>query len=662
MANHAQFYRPDIDGLRAIAVLPVVLFHAGIQGFSGGFIGVDIFFVISGYLITNLLLQELDQQRFSLLNFYARRIRRILPALLVVVATSLIAGFFLLSPQQYVALGLAARAVMSISANLHFAQVRADYWDQSQLAAQPLLHTWSLAVEEQFYLGLPVLLWILHTVTSGNGIVTSQRWPTLCICLAVLTVASFLWAERLLGSRPGDAFFLVTARAWELLAGSLLALRERTHPAPAKSSRRDIAGAAGLALLVASILLLNENMAFPGALALPPCLAAILIIYSGGCRAGMVRRLLAWRPIVFIGLTSYSLYLWHWPVLVFFRSAGWHGRMLMEIPIWFQLILIMSLAWLSWRYVEQPFRRRSTGARIKGWRTLLVGSCVATLTWISATLSVATGEGRGPFPQVLPPAVVVLDKDLRMTPGLRCEGSSDSAQITMDGGGCKVGANDRPLDFALLGDSHARMYTEAVDRLEKARGKSALIMARSSCIPALGLAPPTRKECKELTRASVEYLIRAPVSKVVLAGYWVDLANSDAEAATLYNTLKATVTALVASGKHVYLMKDVPLLPDDSYAERAALRSLREHGATIFGPTIVQHIERQRRITMMLERIATEQGAMLLDPASLLCDEKACKVAAQNRPLYRDKHHLTDFAASELRELFAPVATDNCRK
>lgn len=659
MAEDAQAYRPDIDGLRAIAVLPVTLFHAGIPGFSGGFTGVDVFFVISGYLITGLLLKDLDCGGFSLLDFYARRVRRILPALLVVVGFTLVAGFFLLTPQQYAATGLAARAVMTISANMHFARIRSDYWNQSELAEEPLLHTWSLAVEEQFYLVLPALLWVGHVLALRAGSTTPRGHARLQFgLLGVLALASVVWAERLLGPRSSDAFFHLAPRAWELLAGSLLALAERARPAPAASAARDAAGAVGLVLLAASFVFLRERMAFPGVAAFPPCLGAVLVIYGGACQEGLVRRILSWYPMLFVGLISYSLYLWHWPVLVFFRSAGWHGRMLMAIPMPLQLAFMLIVAWLSWRWVEKPFRRPRPATPSSGWRTLLAGCCAATFVWFAGMQSVVIAQGMGPISQALPPVVAALGNDLLAAPGLRCEGAQDRSRVLTDGGGCMVGVGDGPPAFALLGDSHARMYTEAVHSLGQQLGVSVLVMARSSCVPALGLVPPTRKECEELTRASVDYLLRVPVRKIVLAGYWVDLAASQEGVSSLSDALDTTVARLVSGGKLVYLMKDVPELAADGDAGQAALRSIRERGATVFGPSRAQHEETQRHVTTMLERVASRWGAILLDPGALLCDAHVCRIAADSQAIYRDRHHLTDAAARELRDLFIPVVSE----
>lgn len=650
-------YRPDIDGLRALAVLPVVLFHAGVAGVGGGFVGVDVFFVISGFLLTGILVRELEQQRFSIADFYVRRARRILPALAVVVATCLLAGFFLMAPEPYAQLGRSAQAVATITANIQFARARSDYWAQSTLAEQPLLHTWSLAVEEQFYIGLPLLLWLMYRIGATRQASVERVRSHLLLMLAMVAGASLAHAERLLPARVGEAFYLVMPRAWELLAGSLLAVWMHRRPPAMLAWARDLMGAVGVALILAAVFLFEEGMRFPGLAALVPCVGAVLVIHSGGSGLppGQVQRLLSTRPLVFVGLVSYSLYLWHWPVLVFTGSAGWHARELPHLALPLQLAVMLLLAWLSWRFVETPFRR---GAAARLGSSRMLGASVASLAalWCGGLLAFEIGQERWPLEQSIPPLIRRMAHDMLGTPGLRCEGSGDPGAIRRDGGGCMVGAGGKPPEFVLFGDSHARMYTEGVHLIAEERNVRVLVMARSSCVPALGLAPPTRPECRELTRASIDYLMRSPVQRVVLAGYWIDIAQDDAGAAALAGEIDATVEALRRAGKDVVLLKDVPELATDRTAYRAAVRSLRTQGAPVYGPSLQAHERAQARIATRLDEIARRHGALVLDPANLLCrPDMGCLLAQHSRALYRDKHHLTDAAAIRYRELFLPV-------
>ena len=292
-------YRPDIDGLRALAVVPVVLFHAGLSVFQGGYVGVDIFFVISGFLITRILAASMREDRYSILDFYERRARRIFPALAVMVLASLAFGWFVLTPEEYAKIGKTAVSIGAFVSNFHF--WRSVGYFERETNFHPLLHTWSLAVEEQFYIFFPILLYFLH-----------KRHRRLIAALAGIFFLSFASSVALVEFKPRVAFYLLPPRAWELMAGSLIALGVSDR----FWSPRAAAAAAllGLALIAGAIFFYTPAMPFPGFAAMPPVLGACLIIWARGQGAG---RLLAIRPMVWIGLLSYSLYLWHLPIFEF---------------------------------------------------------------------------------------------------------------------------------------------------------------------------------------------------------------------------------------------------------------------------------------------------------------------------------------------------------
>ena len=357
-------YRRDIDGLRAVAVLPVVFFHAGVPGFSGGFIGVDVFFVISGYLITYLIAEEIRQERFSIVAFYERRIRRIFPALIAVLLVSSVLATWLLMPGQYdnfskslFATGIFASNVLFWSEAGYFAATASD---------MPLLHTWSLAVEEQFYVIFPLLLFVVHRWLKG-------RWIAWLAPIAVVSFALSVWG---VAHKPSATFYLAPARAWELLLGSLLAL----NVVPRLPSRTvmEVLSVLGLGSIAWGVVALSAESPFPGANALLPCLGAALVIYTGQDTPTTARRLLGSAPLVAVGLISYSLYLWHWPLLVF--AQLWNIYDL----TWLGTALVVGLSFvaavLSWKFVELPFRKRSVLAR-RSWlfsaaaaATFLIGS------------------------------------------------------------------------------------------------------------------------------------------------------------------------------------------------------------------------------------------------------------------------------------------------
>ena len=338
-------YRPDVDGLRAVSVLAVVMFHAG-WGVPGGYVGVDVFFVISGFLITRLLVADLDRGSFSLARFWERRIRRIWPAAVVVTLTVLAVGGLILLPDAYRVLAGDAVAQATMLANVRlWAERGGGYFDVSS-DLRPLLHMWSLAVEEQFYLLYPLIL------------AAAWRWGRSASVgmMAAVAVASFAASVLLLPTQPKMVFYLLPFRSWELLVGGLVAML----PALRLSRDgwwRDPIGLLGLSLILVPCLWYGRQTSFPAAAAVPPCLGAALIIItgSGDGAATWVSRLLAAPPLVAIGRMSYSLYLWHWPVLAFLRYC--FGVKPPSAVIAFGLVAAAILSYGSWRWVEQPFRR-----------------------------------------------------------------------------------------------------------------------------------------------------------------------------------------------------------------------------------------------------------------------------------------------------------------
>lgn len=663
MAHPDPTYRPDIDGLRAVAVLAVVFFHAGVPGFPGGFVGVDVFFVISGYLLTGILVRELDAGTYTLSGFYARRAKRILPALLVVVLASAVAGFYLMPPGQFAQTGQVIREVVTITVNNYFASTQTDYWAQSSVVEQPLLHTWSLAVEEQFYVLLPMFLWVVHRAMRPRlGTKEVRAWHRQSLyVLGVLAAMSFACAEWLLDERRNYAFFLLASRAWELLVGSMLALgmhASSTAPGDRPPNHRawSFLGAVGLILILGPVAWYQEEMRFPGLAAVLPCAGALLVIYAGSRSRHGASRILSATPLVAVGLISYSLYLWHWPVLVFTRSLGWHARSLPQVSVMLQLGAMLALAALSWRFIEQPVRRMPAAARRERMNVLTMAVAALAACWSLGVLAESVGQGRASLKQEVPPLMRQLESDMKATPGSRCEGSSDPGQVRLDGGGCILGAASRRPRTAVIGDSHARMYTEALDAAGRQAGASILLMARSSCVPAMGLRPPTRPECDALTKEGVEFLVRSDIGSVVLVGYWIDLATDAAKARELSEALKRTVAVLTKAGKRVYLLKDVPELRRDTAGHQAAIESMRSGGGKVFGPSWQEHLDVQAPVNAALEAAAHKYGARIIDPATELCSQaQGCMIAEQGRSLYRDKHHLTDQASMRVSGLFMPI-------
>ena len=346
-------YRPEIDGLRAIAVAAVILFHAGFALFSGGFIGVDVFFVISGFLITSIIVEELKTERFSVIRFYERRARRILPALFTVMAVCVPFAYRLLSPDDLKDFAQSLAAICLFASNILF-WGESGYFD-TQAELKPLLHTWSLAVEEQFYVIFPLLLLVAWRL--GKTFVLAL--------IGAIVVVSFLTSVEEVRSFPSAAFYLLPSRAWQLLVGALASFVADRWPStalrqPSVRTAGEFVSWFGMAMIVFSLFLFSERTPFPGLNAVLPTFGTALVLLGASDRTS-VGRMLAWKPLVGLGLISYSAYLWHQPLFAFTKHA-----LLADLPTDLAIVLCavtIVLACLSWRYIEQPFRDRNVISR-----------------------------------------------------------------------------------------------------------------------------------------------------------------------------------------------------------------------------------------------------------------------------------------------------------
>jgi peptidoglycan/LPS O-acetylase OafA/YrhL len=496
-------YRPDVDGLRAIAVLSVLLFHFEIGPLTGGFVGVDVFFVISGYLITAIILREIESGQFSLLGFYDRRVRRILPALVAVVVASLIAGYFLLLPGDYRDLGSQAAYAVFGAGNFYFL-LNTGYFDQAA-DLMPLLHTWSLGVEEQFYLGWPIALYLLARRSNNSRAMIAGS-------LALLIAVSFAWSVYAVSTDAPVAFYMLHTRAWELGLGALLVF------APSLSKwRGEAAGFAGLALIAYAVLVLDKQASFPGLNALYPCLGAALIIWP---KAGptLVAHILSTRGAVFIGWISYSLYLWHWPVLVFFRHYNNERQpALSEALVLLALALVLSI--LSWRFIERPFRR----VAISKSTVVSLGALAAGMV-MSLGIAITRADG---LPARLPENVRGLGSIATMW-GWKCKArmplSTHAKPLCAFGSDWK-NASQKVL---LWGDSHAEHFAPVVEAVALERPGVAVALYRG-CAPAYGSivhridksAARSEARCKEHYATATAILRDNPdISIVILAASW----------------------------------------------------------------------------------------------------------------------------------------------
>jgi peptidoglycan/LPS O-acetylase OafA/YrhL len=489
-------YRREIDGLRAVAVVPVILYHAGIAPFSGGFVGVDVFFVISGYLITSILIHERSRDDFSLLRFYERRARRILPALFVVMAVSVPFGWYWMRPDQLKDFGLGIAATSLFASNILYAQQSGYFAPAVEL--KPLLHTWSLAVEEQYYLVFPPVL--MAVWGAGRRVVVS--------CLVVLALASLAICEIGLRTAPSDAFYLIPFRAWELLAGSLIAF----HQAYAGQKQHPGFALLGLAMIGVAVFAFDDMTPMPGLFALLPVGGAVLVIaFAAGGNAAA--RLLGQPLLVGIGLVSYGAYLWHNPILAFARI-----RSVTEpaLPAMIGLIaLSFGLAVLTVRFIETPVRQR-TFAPLATRRRVFVASAVATILMVGlgAAFDRMDGAAFRTAPNGKPWSELAVDDRLAPNPGLgfACGRSVEASAADPT---CRTGTPPRIL---LWGDSYAMHLAQALQSSPQAL--PFVQMTKSQCAPILGLAPDRSEtrwsDCIAFNDAVLGWLRETPSVEIVV--------------------------------------------------------------------------------------------------------------------------------------------------
>ncbi|SIT09331.1 Peptidoglycan/LPS O-acetylase OafA/YrhL, contains acyltransferase and SGNH-hydrolase domains [Roseivivax lentus] len=650
-------YRRDIDGLRAVAVLPVVLDHAHVPGFSGGYIGVDIFFVISGFLITRILMDDIAGGQFSLLRFYERRARRILPALFTVIAATLVAGWWMLVPGQYEALGESVIATTFFFSNYHFLWIASDYFAPGA-EFMPLLHTWSLAVEEQFYIVFPLLL--LGLTRFASRLV----WAGIAL-MSALSLAYAIW---LVGADPVAGFYATPTRAWELGAGALVALSGARWRLP--DWLADGLSVLALGAILLPIALYSEATPFPGLAALPPVLGAALLIWTGGFRTTPAARLLSLAPFVGVGLISYSLYLWHWPVLVAARL--WVGDGLLPATLVVGAIaLSLALATLSWRFVERPFRRPAQAGGL-GRRSIFGGAVLGAVLFYTAGSTIDTEDGYAArMPAAIAPILATADEET--LPVARCGGRAEGKL-------CPLGVETAAPEVMIFGDSHAGALAYGFDALLRETGQGGALLYASACTPLAGVRRTDEEaECAAAKARLQEALEGEAFGTIVLVARWALAvegvrAPGEAPGVALFEReapgiapgadgaglVRAGVAALIdiitASGRRVVLLEGVPEIGYDVPQVYAS--------AALFGadlrppPGRIATEARNARASAMLAELAAGRPDVVFVPFIAEWCGATCPVADAGGLYYRDDDHLSRRGAEALIAdyLRAPLA------
>lgn len=639
-------YRAEIDGLRALAVVPVILFHAGFGLFSGGFVGVDVFFVISGYLITSIILQEVEEGNFSLLRFYERRARRILPALFVVVLACIPFAWLWMLPGEFKSFGLSLAGVATFTSNILFWRESGYFADTSEL--KPLLHTWSLAVEEQYYILFPPLLLLLYRL----------RRVWLYASVAIGTLVSLALAQHMSVSAPDANFFLLPTRAWELGIGVLVAFYLR-EPAPVwLRSWREIAGFTGLGMIVFAILVFDEATPFPSIWALVPVLGTALVILAAD-RDTLAGKALGAPLLVGIGLVSYSAYLWHQPLFAFAKI-----RLYENVPESVYGVLIaatFALAWLSWRYVETAARRAALPQK---WVLTFAALGCLSLALLGGVFQ------RGGLPSRMPPGVTEMAAYKSSVSPVRTECHAGANAPISPSDACILGAQGAVAPVYVWGDSHGVELAWQLASTLRSDNVPVMQLTSTQCLPAIGIQSDRERHCEahnervfafltaEASRSIVVLMARWPLyfngARIVTGEGcsepgapgarfpvgWAD-GTEEARIAALGEKVRETIAALLEAGQRVVLVHGVPE-PGCNVPNRLARRSLfgdEEHALFSIPHAVVA--ARSKKVETQLALVS--DNVLHVYPESLFCNEDAgigrCMVETDEGLLYFDNNH-----------------------
>jgi peptidoglycan/LPS O-acetylase OafA/YrhL len=635
-------YRPDIDGLRAVAVLTVVFYHAGLPGFSGGFAGVDVFFVISGFLITGIVWQETGDGSFSLRTFYVRRIKRIFPGLFAVLALSSIAAFALLIPGDLAKFGESINATVLFYSNFYWLK-HTDYFD-APAGENPLLHIWSLSVEEQFYAVWPLVLLLLSRTVSAKRAI---------YIVVALMLISLVLSEARLTNYPKDAFYFPWCRAWELLTGALLALSS----AALRPGRLAAALAAiGLAAIGLAVAFYDPSTRFPGLTAILPCGGAALLI-AAGSTGNPISRLLSAEPLRRIGLISYSLYLIHWPLFSFA-----HLYLGTALPLTLRLSLVAAsfvLAFASWRFIETPLRK----TKFPELRVFEAAAAAMGCLFL-AGLSFSQSEG---FPSRIDETV--RQEILELSRG-EDDFSKYCRRVAIPGikgdTVCEMGEERGSIyDFILWGDSHARHFVPAAGTLAKNRKLSGLLLERNACHPFLE-DPHTSKACREFNAAVARWVTGHPIKLVILGGRWrnhlrylIDFSLQDNPAQNTGGLAK-TLAFLKARGVEIAVLDQVPDFAQNAKDCVARALFYGRNGGECVTQSAADFISWHRYLDGYFGFLEKQYNFSVASAAGAICDPEWCRARDGGTFLITDANHLSEAGALRaIPYLKIPLLTGN---
>ena len=653
-------YRKEIDGLRALAVLPVILFHAGFEIFGGGFVGVDIFFVISGYLITSIIVEEMEKGSFSLLNFYERRARRILPALFFVMFCTLPFAWFWMIPQDFKSFSQSLVAVPLFASNVLFWLSAGYFASTSEL--KPLLHTWSLSVEEQFYIIFPLFLLLMWKL--GKIRITS--------ILFFFTILSLGIAEWASSTHPALNFYLLPTRGFEILIGCIISflVYNKEFKITLHESLESVLSIIGFILILYAIFSFNKNTPFPSVYTLIPTIGTGLILLFAN-NQNLVGKLLSSKILVGVGLISYSSYLWHQPLFAFLKLRSIDEPS--DLLLGFMTIMSLFLGYLSWKYVENPFRNTTL---IKRNSVFLYGF-LATVFFVAAGLF---GHFTNGYEQRLSEKALSYSKIFK------------DGEVFKDGGGCTLSGSDySPLrcikgdktkkpEFALVGDSHATSLSHELSRALSLQNKSFFQYTKNACPFAQGIIDSNTYNCDKYHTAYINDLKEYDIDTVIISSRWSYYINDDefdnteggiekgrkeyysanpvhlnasleSRKKSILDAYRDTIISTLESGKKVILIYPIPEqgwdIPIKIYKE------ILFNGRSLTGVTDKVTYARNAEVINTFNAIGERKNLFRIYPIEILCNtfvKGRCASELNGSPLYYDDDHLSNEGAKILVE------------
>ena len=676
MINSNPFtYKAHIDGLRALAVLPVVFFHAGFSWFKGGFVGVDIFFVISGFLITSIILKEKNNKRFSLPKFYLRRIRRIVPALFLVTVFTIPFSFFLMTDNDLKIFSQSVLSVIFFISNLFFWKQGGYFGIESELS--PLLHTWSLGVEEQFYIFFPIFLILIWKIKKSFLI------PSI-IAISLISLAStqiggnfkisnltsifpyfklpfeWIWQAGI------SNFYSPFGRIWELMIGALISfyLQKKTIK---ENFINNFYSLFGLFLIIFSITTFSDNYKYPNFFALIPTVGtALIIIFT--TKKTYLNKILSNDILVKIGLISFSFYLWHQPLLAFSRI--YFVSNLSLIYTCFIIILSLILSYFSWKYIEQPFRDKNTITDTK-----LIGYFISffLIILISSNLLLLK---KNYYSKITLP--YKLEESFKAFKEKDCFDIKFAHQEDKDKWFCKIGAQNTNLSFAVVGDSHALSLKKVFDKAAKEKKISGLFTGFSGCIPLLDIytirPDQVEKNCKKLNSKLFEYIKDKNIKKIFLVARWTYYTDGNYEktefshiskinnySSNKKNSRKAfeyglsnTIKKYDQIGVNVIFLHQVPLqnfAPHYIYLHSIKKNKIN-YEKLIYNLSVdyEKHTLLQKFVREKVNSINTNLIFNQIDPGLIFCDKVKCIVGTKDSSFYSDDDHLSVSGSMKLND------------